>query len=451
LTPPRGLVYLLGRAATPGALETRQFLSRNGVAFRWVDLDDDPLMRVLAADETLTDVRLPCVLFPDGSVLEGPARFMRTRFVAATQHGATPPISPDEKQAHLETKLFKHELATRIGLTTKPQFDLYDIAILGAGPAGLTAALYAASEGLRTLVVEALAPGGQAGTSARIENYPGFPDGVSGAELAASIHAQASRLGAEILVGVELVRAMPGDDVPFQLELTGGTTVRARASIAANGVHYRRLEAEGVDELIGAGVHYGASPAEAALCRNCDVIVVGGANSAGQAALHLADVARSVMVVCRSDSLDRGMSRYLIERIEAHDRIEVRNRAAVVAARGDERLGTVVIRDENRGEEVEAPANALFVMIGAQPMTSGVEGWLLRDDHGFLVTGPDLLRDSRDSWHLDRAPLFLESSQPGLFVAGDVRHGSIKRVASAVGEGATAVALIHQHLSALDR
>jgi thioredoxin reductase (NADPH) len=447
LTRPGLSVYLLGRAATPGAAETRQFLSRNGVAFRWVDIDDDPLMRLLAVDAALTDVRLPCVLFPDGSVLEGPARFMRTRFIPATRHGAIPPVPADVQQAHLDTKLFKHELATRVGLTTKPQHDLYDVAILGAGPAGLTAALYAASEGLRTLVVEALAPGGQAGTSARIENYPGFPDGVSGAELAASIHAQAARLGAEILVGVELVRAMPGDGVPFEFELTGGTNVRARASLAANGVHYRRLEAPGVDELIGAGVHYGAAPSEAALCRNCDVVVVGGANSAGQAALHLADVARSVTVVCRSDSLDRGMSRYLVDRIEAHDRIQVRNPAQVVEARGDERLASVVIRDENHGEEIEAGADALFVMIGAEPITAGVEGWLARDDHGFLVTGPDLLGDGLRSWPLDRPPLFLESSQPGLFVAGDVRHGSIKRVASAVGEGAMAVALVHQYLN----
>jgi thioredoxin reductase (NADPH) len=448
-TRPGLPLSLLGRAATPGAAETRQFLSRNGVEFRWVDIDNDPLMRLLAAGDALADVRLPCVLFPDGSLLEGPERFMRTRFVAATRHGAASAVSAEDQQAHLDTKRFKHELATRVGLTTEPQYDAYDVAILGAGPAGLTAALYAASEGLRTLVIEALAPGGQAGTSARIENYPGFPDGISGAELAASIRAQATRLGAEILVGVELVRAMAGKDVPFEAELTGGTTIRARASVAANGVHYRRLEAPGVDELIGAGVHYGASPSEAALCRNCDVVVVGGANSAGQAALHLADVARSVTVVCRSESLDRAMSRYLVDRIEAHDRIEVRNCSQVVAATGAERLDSVVIRDESRGEEVEADADALFVMIGAQPMTAGVEGWLRRDDHGFLVTGPDLVGDGGRSWPLDRAPLFLESSQPGLFVAGDVRHGSIKRVASAVGEGAMAVALIHRYLAAV--
>ena len=448
---PAAFVYLLGRAATPGAAEMRQFLSRNGVAFRWVDVDDDPLARVLAADRALSDVRFPCALFEDGSMLEGPAQFMRTRYVPATRHGAESGLSAEEQQAYRETKLYKHELATRAGLPTRPQHELYDVAILGAGPAGLTAALYAASEGLRTLVVEAVAPGGQAGTSARIENYPGFPDGISGAELAASIHAQALRLGAEILVGVELLRAMPGDGARFAIELTGGETVQARAAVAANGVHYRRLEAPGVDGLIGAGVHYGSSPAEAALCRNCDVVVVGGANAAGQAALSLADVARSVTVVCRSDSLDRRMSRYLVDRIEAHERIEVRNRAEVVEARGDERLASVVIRDDELGDEVEAGADALFVMIGARPTTAGVEGWLRRDDHGFLVTGPDLFAEGQPAWPLERPPLFLESSQPGLFVAGDVRHGSIKRVASAVGEGAMAVALIHQHLRALER
>jgi len=440
-------MYLLGHAATPGAAETRQFLSRNGIEFRWVDVDEDPLMRLLAVG-VLHDVRLPCVLFPDGSLLEGPERFMRTRFVA--HHGAAPPVSAGDQQAHLETKRFKHELASRVGLTTKPQFDLYDVAILGAGPAGLTAALYAASEGLRTLVVEALAPGGQAGTSPRIENYPGFPNGVGGSELASDIHAQASRLGAEVLVGVELVRSMSGNGVPFEFELTGGATVGARAAVAANGVHYRRLEAQGFDEFIGAGVHYGASPSEAALCRNYDVIVVGGANAAGQAALHLADVARSVTVVCRAESLQEGMSRYLVERIEAHDRIQVRNRAEVVEARGEERLGSVVIRDESRDEEIDVDADAVFVLIGAEPMTAGVEGWLRRDDHGFLLTGPDLLVGEHRSWPLERPPLHLESSQPGLFVAGDVRHGSIKRVASAVGEGAMAVALIHLYLNTLD-
>ena len=445
--PDGGPTYLLGRAATPGAAETRRFLARNGVPFQWVDLDDDPLARLLGGDGALAGHRLPCVLFADGSVLEGPERFMRTRFVRGTGDGAATEVSAADQRAYLETARFTTELAARVGLPTRPEHELYDVAILGAGPAGLTAALYAASEGLRTLVVEALAPGGQAGTSARIENYPGFPNGISGAELAESTYAQARRLGAEVLVGVELVTAGPGGDRTLAMELTSGAAIRARAGVAANGAHYRRLEAPGVDRLIGAGVHYGSSPREAELCRGQDVVVVGGANSAGQAALHLADVARRVTIVCRSTSLDEGMSRYLVERIESHPSVAVRARSEVVEARGERQLESVLLRDGETGEETEVGADALFVFIGAQPMTSGVAGWLERDEHGFLVAGPDLARNGNGRWALDREPLLLESSQPGLFVAGDIRHGSIKRVASAVGEGAMATALVHRYLS----
>jgi len=417
------------------------------VPFQWVDLDDDPLARLLGGDGALAGHRLPCVLFADGSVLEGPERFMRTRFVRGTGDGAATEVSAADQRAYVETARFTTELAARVGLPTRPEHELYDVAILGAGPAGLTAALYAASEGLRTLVVEALAPGGQAGTSARIENYPGFPNGISGAELAESTYAQARRLGAEVLVGVELVTAGPGGDRTLAMELTSGAAIRARAGVAANGAHYRRLEAPGVDRLIGAGVHYGSSPREAELCRGQDVVVVGGANSAGQAALHLADVARRVTIVCRSTSLDEGMSRYLVERIESHPSVAVRARSELVEARGERQLESVLLRDGETGEETEVGADALFVFIGAQPMTSGVAGWLERDEHGFLVAGPDLARNGNGRWPLDREPLLLESSQPGLFVAGDIRHGSIKRVASAVGEGAMATALVHRYLS----
>jgi thioredoxin reductase (NADPH) len=301
---------------------------------------------------------------------------------------------------------------------------------------------------LRTLVVEAIAPGGQAGTSARIENYPGFPEGISGAELAASTHEQALCFGAEVLVGAELVTAAPAKDGTVEVTLTGGATVRSRSGITATGVDYRRLDAPGVDELVGAGVHYGSAPSEALSCRDRDVIVVGGADSAGQAALHLAQYARHVTVVCRAESLAQRMSRYLVDRIESHDRIEVRSRSDILAARGDRTLETVVIGDTNRGEELERRADAMFVLIGAEPITPGVEGWLRRDEHGFLMTGPDLLTDGARSrwWPLERDPFFLEASHPGIFIAGDVRHGSIKRVASAVGEGAMAVALVHRYL-----
>ena len=272
------------------------------------------------------------------------------------------------------------------GLAERPQHELYDVVILGAGPAGLTAALYASSEGLRTLAVEAVAAGGQAGTSARIENYPGFPQGISGAELAESTHVQAVRLGAEILIGVELISAGPAEDGTLALQLTSGDTVRARTGIAATGVQWRRLEAPGVEELIGAGVDHGSSPSEAPLDRDGDVFVVGGANSAGQAALHLAGFARKVTLVCRADSLAEGMSRYLVERIEADERIDVRTASTVVEARGEHSLEMLVLADK-QGEKVKARADALFVLIGAQPVSAGVEGWLRRDPYGFLMTG----------------------------------------------------------------
>jgi thioredoxin reductase (NADPH) len=439
--------YLLGRASTPGAAETRQFLSRNGVPFQWVDVEHDPLVHLVGGGPGLADRRYPLVLFADGSTLDGPERFMRTRYVRATPTGAPSPVPPEDQRAYAETASFKQQLAERVGLPTRPTRETYDVVVVGAGPAGLTAALYGASEGHSTLVVEAIAPGGQAGTSARIENYPGFPNGVSGAELAASIHAQAVRLGAEILVGAELLTAAPTDQGTFRIELTGGSVVEARTSIAATGVHYRRLEAPGLDELIGAGVHYGSAPGEAVRLKGRDAVVVGGGNSAGQAALHLAEHARIVTVVIRSRSLDRGMSTYLVERIAQHPRIDVRTSTQVAEVRGDSYLRSVILRNENEQTE-ELAADALFLLIGAQPITAGVEGWLRRDSHGFLLTGQDVVADgARDQWwQLDRDPYPLESSQPGVFVAGDLRHGSIKRVASAVGEGAMAISLIRRCL-----
>jgi thioredoxin reductase (NADPH) len=439
--------YLLGRASTPGAPEIRQFLSRNGVPFQWVDVEHDPLVDLLEGVPRLADRRYPLVLFADGSILEGPERFMRTRYVRATPTGAPAPVPPEDERAYAETAVFKQQLAEQVGLPTRPTRETYDVVVVGAGPAGLTAALYGASEGQSTLVVEAIAPGGQAGTSARIENYPGFPNGVSGAELAASIHAQAVRLGAEILIGAELLTAAPTDQGTFRIELTGGSVVEARTSIAATGVHYRRLEAPGVDEFLGAGVHYGSAPGEAVRLKGRDVVVVGGGNSAGQAALHLAEHARSVTVVIRSPSLERGMSTYLVKRINQHPRIAVRTSANVAEVRGDSYLRSVILRSENEQTD-ELAADALFLLIGAQPITAGVEGWLRRDAHGFLLTGQDVVADgSRDEWwRLDRDPYPLESSQPGVFVAGDLRHGSIKRVASAVGEGAMAIALIRRCL-----
>jgi thioredoxin reductase (NADPH) len=321
--------------------------------------------------------------------------------------------------------------------------------VLGGGPAGLTAAVYAASEGLRTVVVERHAPGGQAGTSARIENYLGFPQGVSGAELAAAAHEQALRFGAEILVGVEVVRAESPPGEPSRIELTNGSAFETRTGLIATGVHYRRLDATGVDERLGMGVHYGATPNEAAAYAGRDVVVVGAANSAGQAALHLAERARKVTVLARGDSLERTMSQYLIERIDAAGNIDVRVRTEIERASGDGRLEELVLHDSATGKSTTVPADGLFVLIGGEPLTGGSEGWLCRDERGFLVTGPDLLegKPSEPRWGLERPPMVLEASEPGIFVAGDVRHGSTKRVASAVGEGAMAVQLVHRFLA----
>ena len=357
---------------------------------------------------------------------------------------------PELRDRYIASAQWRTEFAARAGLRTRPQTPECDVVIVGAGPAGLTAAVYAASEGLRTVVIERLGPGGQAGTSARIENYPGFPQGISGAELTRGAHEQALRFGAEILVGTEIVATHPLEGGAFELELSGGAPLRPRAGVIATGVAYRRLEVPGAEDLIGCGVSYGSAPAQAASHADHDVVLIGGANSAGQAALHLAGYARSVTVVVRAASLEAAMSRYLVDRIRAHPRISVRTGTCVVAAHGTPRLSAVTLADSD-GREHELPTQAMYVLIGGEPLTAGVEGWLRRDRKGFLMTGADLQRDGDARWwRLERPPLPLESSQPGVFVAGDVRHGSIKRVASAVGEGAMAIALVHSYLSELD-
>jgi len=330
---------------------------------------------------------------------------------------------------------------------TRPGREEYDRFILGAGPAGLTAAVSAASEGQRTLIAEVHAPGGQAGTSSRIENYPGFPDGVSGAELAEGAYRQAQRLGAEFLIGVLVAHGRPQADGTVEIELSSGSTIRTHSGVIATGVAYRRLDVPEMEELIGRGVRYVSPSGEAASYEGRRVAVVGGANSAGQAALHLADHAAQVTLLVRGDSLATRMSRYLVERIEQDDRIAVRTRTEVVGGEGRDWLESVAIEGPE-GEQTLA-TDDLFVLIGAEPMTAGVEDWLRCDAGGYFMTGPDLLQSSdRSWWQLDRDPLFLESNQPGLFIAGDARHGSIKRVASAVGEGAMAASLVYSYLAA---
>jgi len=436
---PRDPVTLFGRRGQAAAETARDFLERNQVPLRWVDLDLDPLAELLSEREIEAALQ-PVALFADGSRLEAP-------------EGYAEPIpgrrDPARSADYLASALWRTELATRAGLPTRPEHDEYDLIVLGAGPAGLTAAVYAASEGQRTLIVEVHAPGGQAGTSSRIENYPGFPDGVSGADLADSAHRQARRLGAEFLIGVLVVHARPQPDGRVEVEFSSGSTVRARSGLIATGVAYRRLGIPGIEDLVGRGVRYGSPSGEAVRYAGRRVAVVGGANSAGQAALHLAGHAAQVTMLVRGDSMERAMSRYLVDRIERHDRIAVRTRTEVVGGGGRDRLESVAVEGPE-GEET-LPMDDLFVLIGAAPLTAGVEDWLRCDDRGYFMTGPDLVTSSdRSWWPLERDPLFLESSQPGLFVAGDARHGSIKRVASAVGEGAMAASLIHAYLAALD-
>ena len=430
-----GPVTIVARRGTPGVDTARDLLAQNEVPHRWVDLDRDPLARLLDP-RTLRGRRLPVVLFPDGSCLEGLDDYLEP----VPGHEV-----PENADRYLASFQWRAALARRAGLPTVPAHKHYDVVIVGAGPAGLTAAVYAASEGLRALVVERLAPGGQAGTSSRIENYPGFPEGVSGGQLADFTYRQARRLGAEFVVGVDIDSAHPQPDGTVSVNLSGGASVTTDTGVVATGVDYRHLEGAGVDDFLGRGVHYGSSAGVASDYRDCRVVVVGGANSAGQAALHLAGYARHVTMVVRGRSLEKIMSRYLIERIESHDRITVRTQSAISRAEGRTSLERIVVSGPE-GDEV-LDADGLFVLIGGAPLTGKIADWLRCDDRGYLMTGPDLLgTPDRGWWPLDRDPLFLESSQPGVFVAGDVRYGSMKRVASAVGEGAMAIALVHSYL-----
>jgi thioredoxin reductase (NADPH) len=432
--------WVVARPSTPAALQLRELLLRNKVAVRWLDPGTDALVALLGAERAFDDRPLPLVVLPDGTVIEPPAQHQTGRDVRDEEGAAR----------YVETARWRAQVAAAFGLPTVPQRDLYDVVVLGAGPAGLTAAVNAASEGLSTLVLERVAPGGQAGTSASIENYPGFPQGISGAELAAKTYEQAVRFGAEILVGVELAQVARKQGLT-ELELTSGPVVRNRSVVVAPGVAYRRLDAPGVEELLGAGVHYGSAPAKAVYYRDRDVAIVGAANSAGQAALHLASYARRVTIVCRGPSLETRMSRYLVDRIEASANIDVRVGSEVVRAEGDGRLESLLVRETATQEEARLPVDGLFVLIGGEPLTEGVKGWLRRDANGFLMTGRDLFDEDDDKhrpwWPLERDPYPLETSEPGVFVAGDVRHGSSKRVASAVGEGAMAVQLIQQYLA----
>ena len=400
---------VVGHRFSPASHEARDFLARNRVPYAWLELDRDPEAGRLLDLAGVDPEHLPAVFFRDGGVLERPTTL---------------------------------ELADRLGLATRAELDFYDLVIVGGGPAGLAAAVYGASEGLRTVLVEREAPGGQAGQSSRIENYLGFPGGVSGSELARRAHDQARRFGAELLA-VQEVTALAVEGSRRAVLLAGGTELAGHAVLVATGVSYRRLDAPGVDELTGRGIYYGSAMVESDGCRDQSIVIVGAANSAGQAAVFLSRTATDVTLLVRSDALAKSMSHYLIEQIEARENITVRTEVTVAAAEGDGHLERVVLSD---GEALEA--SAMFVFIGAAPHTDWVGDRVARDERGFVLSGPDLAaRDGRVRWPLERDPLLLETSVPGVFVAGDVRHRSIKRVASAVGEGSMAVQFVHDYLA----
>jgi thioredoxin reductase (NADPH) len=347
------------------------------------------------------------------------------------------------------------ELAEKIGLKVHPEDTFYDLVIIGGGPAGLASSVYGASEGLHTVMVERHAPGGQAGLSSMIENYLGFPAGLSGADLARRAVAQAKKFEVEI-VSPQVVTNLRAEGSSRIVTLSDGTELRCHVVLLATGVEWRRLDVPGLDRLVGAGVYYGGTVAEALFCRDEDVYIVGGANSAGQAAVYFGRYARTVTMLVREASLSESMSRYLIDQIESTKNIKVRLKTTVVEVHGDRRLEAITVLDAVSGEKEKLATNALFIFIGALPHTEWVAKVVDTDDHGFILTGPDLARLRGDghvprNWSLQRDPFWLESSQPGIFVAGDVRHGSVKRVAAGVGEGATAVQFIHQYLASAER
>jgi thioredoxin reductase (NADPH) len=411
-----GVRLLAGRWA-PGGHAIRDYLTRNQVPYAWLDPVEDAEGQKLAAslaEGEEVDPAIPIVLFADGSQLRDP--------------------SP-------------RQIAEKVGLQTRAALPFYDVVIVGGGPAGLAAAVYASSEGLKTILVEQEAPGGQAGTTSRIENYLGFPAGLSGGDLARRGLAQARRLGAEILSPDE-VTAIRREDPYRVVTLANAGDVSCQTVVVATGVSYRQLDVPGAAELAGAGIYYGAATTEAVLYRDQEVGVVGGGNSAGQAAVYLSRFAKRVVLMVRTAALS-GMSQYLVDQIAACENIEVRYETAVTSAHGEGHLAAV--RVTGPGGEEELPLAAIFVFIGQQPRTDWLEGIVIRDPGGFVLTGSQLLEDGKKpaGWNLDRDPFLLESSLPGVFVAGDVRHRSVKRIASAVGEGSMAVQFVHQYLSGL--
>jgi thioredoxin reductase (NADPH) len=390
----------------------RDFLSRNRIPYQWMNPETNPDALALLKDKGIDDTKLPVILFGDGTALVQPT---------------------------------STEMANKVGLRTQAQQEFYDVVVVGAGPAGLAAGVYGASEGLRTLVIEAAAPGGQAGSSSKIENYLGFPEGLSGSELAKRAYLQANRLGAEFLT--QTVSCIRSENQYRVVTMADGQEVTCHVCLLATGVDYCKLDVPGADKLSGAGVYYGAALTEAMSCKEEIVYIVGGANSAGQAAMHFSRYADHVHMLVRGKSLESSMSKYLIDQIEATPNITVETGTEVIGMGGDTHLECLTLKTP-RGEEARQ-ASSLFIFIGAAPKTDWLPKEISCDNRGFILAGPDLKGTSPGSWPLERDPYLLETSVPGVFVAGDVRYNSVKRCASAVGEGSIAIQFVHQYLATL--
>ncbi|HEV3198510.1 MAG TPA: FAD-dependent oxidoreductase [Bryobacteraceae bacterium] len=416
--PPFEGLRVMGSRWSPKTYELREFLAKNAVPYQWLDVDTaatDPEVRRLVETAQDAGCRFPVVMFQDGAMVHQPGQA---------------------------------ELAERIGLRTRANNKFYDLVIVGGGPAGLAAAVYGASEGLSTVIVERDAPGGQAGLSSRIENYLGFPSGLSGADLTRRAVAQARRFGAEILAPQHTVSVRSEGQYRI-VKLADDSELSCHALMVATGVQWRKLDIPGMARLQGAGVYYGAGPAEAISCRDEEVYIVGGANSAGQAAMNFSRYARRVVMLVRGPGLGTSMSRYLIDEIAHTPKIEVQTGARLAEVHGETRLEAISIRCDATGSIDRVPASALFIFIGAEPSTEWLNGFVERDERGFLLTGQDLLKNGERprGWQLDRDPGLLETSVAGVFAVGDVRHGSVKRVASGVGEGSIAIQFVHQYLA----
>lgn len=408
-------IRVIGNRWSPKLHQVKDFLGRNQVPYQWLDIETCEEAHSLISYSGLDSKQLPCVLFPDGSHLVKPT---------------------------------KVEIGQKIGLSTQAELPFYDLIIVGAGPAGLAAAVYGASEGLSTIIIERDAPGGQAGSSSRIENYLGFPLGLSGGDLARRAVTQAKRFGVEFLAPQEVTSIRVEDSYRI-VTLADGSELSGHALIIATGVSYRQLDLPGIKRLYGAGVYYGAAKTEALACKDEEVFIVGGANSAGQAAMYFSQFASHVTMLVRGDSLCKSMSRYLIDQIEKTENITVQTHSSILEVKGDNKLEAIKIARVDTGIVETVAANSLFIFIGAMPRTDWLNGLVKRDERGFILTGANQKRNgsSQGGWKLQREPFLLETSVPGIFAVGDVRYRSVKRVASAVGEGSIAVQFVHQYLN----